>query len=263
MALSVNRVLLVILLPVFFLVAGCMTEETRKGGEPVENKTSKEGALKDYIALAVGYMKEGKRELALRAINKGLEIDDDYPELLNVLATYYTTDGEDELAEKQYKKALRSDSGYTPTYLNYGVFLYQRERYEESCKMFKKAAEDVMYSKRDGAFYNYGLCLKRQGNLKGAEEALRRSYMNDPRNGAVVLELSLLKFESGDFEESLKLYNKFLTMSKQTAKSTWLGIRLMHVMGDEDKLAGYALYLKNQFPSSQEYREYKAWSESK
>jgi type IV pilus assembly protein PilF len=263
MALSNNRFLLAICLPIFLLVSGCMTEETRTNGEPVESKVSDEGALKDYTALAVGYMKEGKRELALRAINNGLEIDDDYPELLNVLALYYSSDGESELAEKQYKKALRSDSSYTATYLNYGKFLFQKERYDESCSMFKKATEDVMYPKRDGAFYNYGLCLKKQGKTKEAEDALRRSYVNDPRNWQVVLELSLLKFESGDFEESLQWYNKFLTMSRQTAKSTWLGVRLMHVTGDEDKMAGYALYLKNQFPSSQEYRDYKAWSESK
>jgi type IV pilus assembly protein PilF len=52
-------------------------------------------------------------------------------------------------------------------------------------------------------------------------------------------------------------------MAKQNAESLWLGIRLAHVMGQDDKQASYALFLKNQFPSSAQYGEYKAWSESK
>ena len=94
-----------------------------------------------------------------------------------------------------------------------------------------------MYAKRDAAFLNYGVCLKRQGKMKEAEEAFRRSYVNDARNPLVVLELADLKFETGDFEQSVQLYNKFLSMSKQNAKSLWLGIRLMNVMGQEDKQA--------------------------
>jgi type IV pilus assembly protein PilF len=52
-------------------------------------------------------------------------------------------------------------------------------------------------------------------------------------------------------------------MSKQSPRSLWLGIRLMHALGQDDKKASYALFLKNEFPASQEYREYKTWSESK
>jgi type IV pilus assembly protein PilF len=247
--------------------AGCVTEETDQGTgkivPPTDTKADKKAALNDYITLANGYMSEGRREPALRAINKGLEIDSDSPELLNVLAYYYMTDGEDELAEKQYKKAIRSDSGYTASYLNYGVFLYQHKRYEEACNKLAKATEDVMYPKRDAAFLNYGICLKHEGRMAEAEEAFRRSYVNDARNPLVVLELADLKFETGDFEQSVQLYNKFLSMSKQNAKSLWLGIRLMNVMGQEDKQASYALFLKNEFPASPQYNEYKVWSQSK
>lgn len=250
---------------VFF--CGCVTEETNEGtGEKVqktESKADEKGALADYITLANGYLKDGKRASALTAINKGLAIDDESPELLNALAVYYMSDGEDELAEKQYKKAIRYNSGDTASKLNYGVFLYGHKRYDEACEMLGKATEDVQYAKRNVAFLNYGICLKHQGKMKEAEEAFRRSYVNDTRNPLVVLELADLKFETGDFEQSSQLYEKFLSMSKQTPKSLWLGIRLAHVMGQDDKEASYALFLKNQFPSSPQYGEYKAWSESK
>lgn len=256
----------VILLCCVFIV-GCVTEATKDAaGDPVPQRDAKadeKAALNDYITLANGYMKDGKRASALIAINKGLAIDDESPELLNVLAYYYMTDGEDDLAEKQYKKAISADSKYTASYMNYGVFLYAHKRYDESCEMLEKATQDVMYAKRDSAFLNYGICLKHEGKMAEAEEAFRRSYVNDSRNPGVVLQLAALKFDTGDFEQSSQLYEKFLSMTKQNAESLWLGIRLAHVMGQEDKQASYALFLKNQFPSSSQYSEYKVWSESK
>lgn len=244
-------------------LGGCVTEETTSNGEPVPEKVSKEGALQDYITLATGYMRDGKREQALRAINLGLEIDSSSPAMLNVLAYYYLTDGEPELAEKQYKKAIRSDSSYTASYVNYGKFLFEQKRYDEACSTLAKATEDVMYPNRDAAFLNYGICLKQQGKLAEAEEAFRRSLINDSRNPRVILEVALLKFDQGKFDESQRYYDKFLAMSRQTPRSLWLGIRLMHIAGREDQLASYALFLKNQFPDSQEYREYQAWSQSR
>jgi type IV pilus assembly protein PilF len=256
---------MVLLCCVFFV--GCETVTTDEGtGEvvpKVDKDANQQSALNDYITLANGYLKEGKRASALTAINKGLAIDDESPELLNTLAVYYMTDGEDELAEKEYKKAIRYNSDDTASKLNYGVFLYSHKRYDEACDMLGKATEDVQYSRRDAAFLNYGVCLKRQGKMKEAEDAFRRSYVNDSRNPRVVLQLAVLKFDTGDFEQSTQLYEKFLSMSKQNAESLWLGIRLAHVMGQEDKQASYALFLKNQFPSSSEYGEYKAWSASK
>lgn len=92
------------------LVAGCVTEVTDDmTGKPkpkpnTESKVDMNAALQDYITLANGYMRDGKRELALRAIKKGLEIDDDSAELRNVLAYYYLSDGEKRWRKKNTKK---------------------------------------------------------------------------------------------------------------------------------------------------------------
>jgi type IV pilus assembly protein PilF len=120
-----------------------------------------------------------------------------------------------------------------------------------------------MYAKRDAAFLKLWCLPEATGKNERSRRSFRRSYINDARNPGVVLQLAALKFDTGDFEQSLQLYDKFLSMSKQNAESLWLGIRLAHVMGQDDKQASYALFLKNQFPSSAQYGEYKVWSESK
>ena len=246
------------------LVSGCVTEEINDAtGKPIPRSDSKvdmKSALADYITLANGYMRDGRRDAALRAIKKGLAIDNDSAEMRNVLAYYYMTDGENDLAEKEYKKALSSDSGYTATYVNYGVFLFRHNRIDEACEKFAKATEDVMYAKRDIAFSNYGSCLRKQGKMKEADEALRRSYISNARNTQVLLEMAELKFDTGEFDQSKQLYEKFLMVSNQTAQSLWLGIRLADVMKQPDAVASYALLLKNQFALSPQYTEYQAWA---
>ncbi len=247
------------------LLAGCVTEQ-RENGKPVDasgKKNNKEAALANYVTLANGYLKDGKREQAMRAINKGLAIDSGSPEMLNVLAFYYSSDGETELAEQQFRKAMGSSEGRSATSLNYGSFLFGQKRYKEACEMFEKAAADPQYAGRASAFSNLGTCLRQQGDMKGAEEALSRSLAHDSRNPRALLEMSLIKFDQGNFADSRRYYEGYLQYARQTPKSLWLGIRLMRVFGDDDKLASYALYLKNQFPTSQEYLEYKAWSESR
>ncbi|HQQ64071.1 MAG TPA: type IV pilus biogenesis/stability protein PilW [Pseudomonadales bacterium] len=248
-----------------FSLGGCVTEATRDGkivadANPKKDKTK---ALNDYVNLAVGYMNDGKREQALRAINNGLAIDPNSPEMLNVLAGYYRADGEMDLAEKQFKKAISAKSSYTPSYLNYGTFLYAQKRYPEACKMFEKASADVMYSKRSGAFSNLGMCLKQIGKNKEAEEAFGRSIGHDSTNGKALFGMADIRFERGDFAESKRYYEEYLKYNEQNPRSLWLGIRLMHVLGDDDRVASYALFLKNEFPDSPEYKEYAQWAASK
>jgi type IV pilus assembly protein PilF len=245
-----------------FVLVGCVTEQTRNGKPVTEEKASDEKALEAYIQLANSYLKAGKREQAIQAIEKGLAIDADSGEMLNVLGFYYGSGGDPELADKQFSKAISANSDYTAGYLNYGVFLYGQKRYDEACKMFAKAAEDVNYGNRGSAFSNLATCLRQVGDVKGASAAAERSLSLDPRNPKAQLEVALSKFEQGEFIHSRGYYDEYLKSAKQTPRSLWLGIKLMHISGEDDKKASYALFLKNEFPSSPEYLEYKAWSES-
>jgi type IV pilus assembly protein PilF len=242
----------------FALLLLCVTEETRDG-KPVHHKADSGAALEDYIILANGYLQQQNREKALQAIKKGLAIDEDSPGLLNSLAFYYAGDEEYVLAEKEFQKAISADKSYMPSYLNYGSFLYSQKRYPEACEMFEKASSDPLYGKRSAAFSNWGVCLKQVGKRKEAAVALNRALNSDSRNYNALLERAKLLFDEGEFEDSRRDYEEFVKYAEQTAGSLWLGIRLMSVFHDADKQASYALYLKNTFPASPEYREYKAW----
>ena len=257
-----SRFFLIIFLLLSVLNVSCVTETT-KNGKPYtkqDNKVNLDQALGDYVSLANSYLAQGDRENALRAINKGLAIKPDSPEMLNVLAFYYESDGESGLAEKEFLKAIDSDKSYTGSYMNYGAFLFSHQRYAEACRTIQKATDDVMYSKRGDAFTNLGMCYRKVGQEKSAEDAFARSIKHDFRNWRAFLEMAQLKFDQGEFVESQRYYDEFLKLGSQSPKSLWLGIRLAHVADDKDKVASYGLFLKNQYPSSKEYSEFSSWS---
>ena len=243
------------------LCYGCITEIT-KNGKPyikTDKVINKKDAAKDYAELAAGYLKQGNKEGALRSINKGLAINPDSPEIINILALYFESDGEYKLADNEFNKAISADKSYTATYMNYGGFLYRLEKFQQACDMLKKASSDVLYERRADAFNNLGLCLKKIDKIKEAEEAFNRSLGHDFRNPKALIELSLISFDRGDFIKSQQYYDEYLKYGAQSPRTLWLGIRLAHIADDQDKKSSYGLFLKNQFPDSKECGEYISW----
>lgn len=249
-------------------MTGCVLEETTNAqGKPVATETAEEreatriSALKDYASLANGYLQEGKREQALRAIKRGMEIDDRDSGLLNALALYYYSDGETKLADETYRKAVRHNPKDSATLLNYGAFLYQERRVDDACAILKRAVDDPLYVNRHMAFLNYGICLREQKKYHEAEEAFRRSLANNARNPRALLEVAELKFEQGEFAQAKQYFETYGSrVTQQSPRSAWLGVRLMYALGSYDQMESYALFLRNQFPNSAEYREYQSWS---
>lgn len=249
-------------------VAGCVVEETTDGkGKSVasassdERAATRQSALKDYAMLATGYLQEGKREHALRAIKRGQEIDKNDAGLLNALALYYYSDGELKLADDTYRRAMRANPKDSATQLNYGAFLYEQKRLDEACSVLKRAVDDPLYVNRHLAFMNYGICLRERKQYAEAEQAFKRSLANNGRNHRVLLEMTELKFEQGEFPQARQYFDTYnQRVTQQSPRSAWMGVRLMYALGEYDQSESYALFLRNQFPNSAEYREYLQWS---
>lgn len=252
-------------------VTGCVVEETTDGtGKPVaavtaeDRQESRQSALKDYASLAMGYLQEGRREHALRAIKRGQEIDKNDAGILNALALFYYSDNELKLADETYRRAMRSNPKDTATLLNYGAFLYEQKRLDEACSVLKRAADDPLYANRHLAFMNYGICLRERKQYAEAEEAFKRSLANNARNYRVLLEMADLKFEQGEFPQARQYFETYSKrVTQQTPRSVWLGVRLMYALGEYDQSESYALFLRNQYPNSAEYRAYLDWSKQR
>ncbi|UFN58053.1 MULTISPECIES: type IV pilus biogenesis/stability protein PilW [Microbulbifer] len=234
------------------LLAGCVT--TGPGGTEVNI----DKARKTHIQLGLRYLQSGdeNREMARHHFLEALKLGKRDPEAHHGLALLYQADGETSVAEDHFRKALRYDDDFSMARVNYGVFLYQQERYEDAREQFEEASEDLRYNRRSYALANLGRAELRMGNTQAAEDAFKRALSLNPDLPVALLELAELKFDGRDYPQAKHYLDRYNAESRQNPKSLWLGIRIEKIFGNRDKERSYALALKNLFPYSAETLKY-------
>lgn len=234
-------------------LSACVTTTT--GGGEVNEKQ----ALETHLRAGMGYLQHDNRDAARRHFNSALELDDDSAEAWQGIAILHQLNGEVELAEKAFKKALRGDSSISEssTYLAYGRFLYEHERYDDAYSYFEDAARDINYPSRSTALLFVGRTSLKLDKPERAKAAFEHAVNLDKRQADALIELAEIYFSERNYPQAKAYLDRFAKLTRHTPRSLWLGIRIERVFGNKDKEASYALALRNMHPYSKEYLEYK------
>lgn len=235
------------------LLAACVTTE-RGGLAKADDKKTLEYSLQ----LAMTYIRSGNWDAAKRHLRTALEIDDANAEVNEAMALVFQNTGEIELAEKHYKKAIKLDPKFSRVRNNYGAFLYQQRRYKDAAKQLELVVADTLYSKRSSAYVNMGRAYLQLQELGKAKDAFHRAYLMDRNNVALRFQLADVYFQMEDYPKSQQFYDAYRSQVKQQpAQALWLGIRLAEKFDNDNALSSFSLALKNLYPTSKEYLEYK------
>ncbi|MDY6828531.1 MAG: type IV pilus biogenesis/stability protein PilW [Pseudomonadota bacterium] len=240
------------------LLSGCVT--TKNSPFPEADRAK---AQETYLDLAVAYLEEEDTANAKEAVKKALKLDDRNPRVYTTLAHLFQYEGEDALAEAQFKKAIRLDPKYPPARNNYGVFLIRKGRYAEALEQLEVVAESPLYERRHMAYENMGIAATELGQTSDAVQYFEKALqLNDalPRS---MLELASLQLQQGDAATAQALLDRYrllirLRRAQHTPGSLLLGVRIAEALQDGDGAASQALLLKELFPDSDEYRQYRA-----
>lgn len=239
---------------VLALAGGCITTTESVFSE----QYSPEQALEQRVALARQYIGEGNWEAAKRNLKLAYEIDPNNAHVYEAFALVYQSTGEYELAEENFEKAIRIDPKFPRARNNFAAFLFSQQRFEEAEKQLEIVVKDSLYSGRPLAFVNLGLCRVQLFNPEGAEEAFVRALAMDRTNSIALLEMALIRFEAGDYDNARKYYDTYRSVVRQqSARGLWLGIRLARETGDRDAESSYSLALSSLYPDSAEYQSFK------
>lgn len=246
-----TRCILLVLTTALF-VSGCVSE----GGKP-KRPVDKNKSLELHIQLAQGYIDKGNRESARHHLRKAAEINSNSPEATETLARLYQLEGESKLAEETFKKAIKGKKNFTLARNNFGVFLFSARRYEEALAQFELAAADLDYNGRAAALVNVGRTALLLGKNDRAKAAFEHASVLDRNSADANIELAEINFQGKEYAKAKEYLDRFQSSGQQSPKALLLGIRLERVFGNKDKEASYVLMLKNRFPYSKEYLEYK------
>lgn len=236
------------------ILAGCVSES--KSGKATR-QIDKSKALELHIQLAQGYIDKGNRESARHHLRKASEIDKNSADAMEAMARLYQLEGEPALAEKTFKKALKRKKNFTLANNNYGVFLFGSKRYEEALVQFELAASDLDYDGRAFALVNVGRTALSIGKNERAKAAFEHASILDKGIAEPHIELADISFQKQEYADAKKYLDRYQSLGQQSARALLLGIRLERIFGNKDKEASYLLVLKNRFPYSREYLEYK------
>ncbi len=240
------------------LLSGCVT--TRSSPFPDADRSK---AQETYLDLAVAYLAEEDTANAKEAIKKALELDDRNPRVYTTLAHLFQYEGEDELAEEQFKKAIRLDPKYPPARNNYGVYLIRKGRYAEALQQLQVVAESPLYERRHIAYENMGIAASELGQTGDAVRYFEKALQINDALPRSILELASLQLRQGDATAAEALLDRYrllirLRRAQHTPRSLLLGIRIAEALQDDNGAASQALLLKELFPDSDEYRQYRA-----
>lgn len=244
------------------LLAGCVTSSDSR----FAREEDKHKAVRNYVQLATAYIGQGNLDRARTHLERAFELDDSNPAALSAMGLLYSSEGETKLAEESFQKALSKDSGYTRGRVYYGAFLYSNRRFEDARQQFRLASRDTSYDDRGSVFFNLGMTEERMANNQGAIAAYQRAVELTRGDARSLLALSRVLVEAGEYDQAAHYYSRLTTMMqrnprlKHSPESLYTGIRIARHFNDRNRESSLALLLKNEYPGSVEYQQYRVLS---
>lgn len=251
MAAMIRRALLIAMVAV---LAACATGPETKADLPTQSdQTELQRRAQIRLQLAIGYFGQGQMSTALDEVKQALQIDPNLADAYSVRALIYMEMMENGLAEENFRQAMKLSPDNPDLANNFGWFLCQTGRADQSIAYFERALSNRQYSSPSRALNNAGMCSLRQKRTADAERYLARAFQMDPANPDVNLSLSKLYLSMDDPKRAQFYVRRVIAADRLTADSLWTAIRIERRNGDKMAEVGLANQLRRRFPNSPEY----------
>lgn len=205
-----------------------------------------------HTELGGAYFGQGQLGVALDELNTAISADSSYAPAYNMLGLVYMALREDAKAEENFRRSLSLNGADSDAHNNYGWFLCQRGKVDDSIPHFMAALKNSLYATPEKSYLNAGVCSRKKGNDVDAEEFLLKSIRLQPRQPQALFNLADIYFKRANDGEAKKYITQFFRIASPTLESLWLGIRIERRLGNRSDEASYALQLRKMFPDSPE-----------
>ena len=193
-----------LLLPVMFslpTLTGCGT---------TSDSAHSTKSAKVHTELAGMYYERAQLGIALDELSSALQADSSYAPAYSVRGLVHMALREDKDAEEDFQKSLRLDNSDSDTHNNYGWFLCQHNREKEAIPQFMAAIKNPLYTTPGLAYLNAGVCSRKAGNNKDAEEFLQKALLVQPDMTQALFAMADLNFANGDYFAAKKYFTNWL-----------------------------------------------------
>ena len=238
------------------IVAGCASTRPEPASYAPQSGADTNVQTRTHIhtQLAAGYLELGNYGVALQEASEALKSDPNFALALNVLGLVYMELRDDQAAEASFQRALRVSPLDSDTNNNYGWFLCQRKREQESIKYFLAALRNPLYTTPDKSWVNAGICARQAGDLANAEDYFQKALKIRPAQPQALFQIADLAYRRRNYPEAKTYLMRLQRDDALTAEMLWLALRVERGLGDRNAEASLGFQLRRNFPDSREAR---------
>jgi type IV pilus assembly protein PilF len=236
------------------LLAGCAGDPgpTRESGQIVGEVGEPRNRARLHTELAALYFGRGNMNVALEELRTAVRADSNYAPAHSMFGLVYMELKENRLAEDSFERALRLSPNEPDINHNYGWFLCQNKREEESIRYFLQAIRNPLYPTPWRSYSAAGQCSMRIDKPKDAEEFFLRALRQEPDEPASLLQLGQIRYRQGNLEEARKLVSRYNKLVTPGPESLWLALRIERKLGQRVAERNFATELRRRYPDSPE-----------
>jgi type IV pilus assembly protein PilF len=190
----------------------------------------------------------------LQEAAEALKSEPNHAPAFNVLGLVYMELRDDRAAEASFQRALRVSPLDSDSNNNYGWFLCQRKREQESIKYFLAALRNPLYTTPEKSWVNAGVCARQTGDLTAAEDYFQKALKVRPTQPQALFQLADMAYRRKNYPEAKVYLARLQRDATLTAEMLWLALRVERGLGDRNAEASLGFQLRKNFPDSREAR---------
>lgn len=223
-------------------------------GTPQQTNTRAQASARIHTELAAQYYERAQLGVALEELALALQAEPGYAPAFNVRGLVRMDLHEYQQADEDFRQSLSLDSSDPEAHNNYGWFLCQRGREPDSIVHFMAALKNPLYQTPEKAYLNAGLCSRKGGNMKDAEEFLQKALRIQPNMPEALLGMANVSFANADYAGAKSYFLRYSQSNSPplTAENLWLAVRIERKLGDRKAEENYAAQLRQRFPDARE-----------
>jgi type IV pilus assembly protein PilF len=207
------------------------------------------------LELGIEHLRKGNLQQAKDKIDRALEQNPRYGRAHLIAGMLYNRLGDESKAESHFERAISLEPKNPEFKNNYSTYLCQQKKFERGEKMALEAAGDPLYKTPEVAFLNAGNCALGAGDMKRAEDNLRKALASQPRFGEALLQMADLEYRQTEYMSARAFLERYLEVGRTNPETLWLGVRIERGLGNNAQAQHYAQRLKSEYPSAAQTKE--------
>ena len=227
------------------LCQGCVSTTTSS----TSPQTDADAAIAN-LNLGLGYLRQGRPELAIGILERALSFDPDLADAHSSLAVAYDQQGRAEDAEEHYRRAAELAPDNPGAANSYAVYLCRNNLWDDAEPYFRSAAENPSYTTPEAALANAGLCALAAGEPDKAESYFREALGRNPVYPDALYHMTDLAHQQENLLQARAFMQRSFATVADSPEMLWLCFEIERELNSPTPAQACATRLKEQFPES-------------